>query len=134
MGERSLLNTITVDSSGDEVIYVADEAVNVKIRVLGSGKFKLIWEPDPDLKAADITGWKVYWSSGGWQLQATLKYHRSRREITWTSGSFSHGTSQTFKVATYKTVVAVDYESTGVQVSATADAQGPDPITGLSLS
>jgi len=141
--EMSDALALEVDAAGNIVGPVGNNASNLTATPLAGGTIKLDWEYDRTDEPATSTGFKVYrFEGGGWTLKDTvalsenrLRYDPNVSQQTWTSGAFAHGTATQWQVRTYKTIGGTDHErvADAPEASATADAQGPAAVTGLTL-
>jgi len=143
IGEMSDALALEVDAAGNIVGPVGNNPSELTATPLAGGTIHLAWEYDRTDEPATPTGFKVYrFEGGGWALYDTvaltenrLRYDLNVSKQTWTSGAFAHDTATQWQVRTYKTIGVTDYErlADAPEVSATADAQGPTAVTGLTL-
>jgi len=143
IGEMSDALALEVDAAGNIVGPVGNNASELTATPIAGGIIQLDWQYDRTDEPATPRGFKVYRFEGGaWTLKATvaltenrLRYDPNVSQQTWTSGAFAHSTATEWQVRTYKTIGAVDYErlADAPEASATADAQGPTAVTGLTL-
>jgi len=143
IGEMSDALALETDAAGNIIGPLGNNASNLTATPLAGGTIKLDWEYDRTDEPATPTGFKVYrFEGGGWALYDTvaltenrLRYDLNVSQQTWTSGAFAHGTSTQWQVRTYKSIGATDYERLvdAPEACATADAQGPAAVTGLTL-
>jgi len=143
IGEMSDALALETDAAGNIVGPVGNNASELTATPLAGGTIKLDWEYDRTGEPATPTGFKVYRFEGdGWALYDTvvltenrLRYDLNVSQQAWTSGGFAHGIVTQWQVRTYKTIGSTDYErlTDAPQASATADAQGPAAVTGLTL-
>lgn len=128
---------VRINSSGNMIANAPNPPVDLTIAGLSNGRFKLRWRYTKDEEEITPTGFNIYMDSGsGFNFASpedTVSYgFGGAGEFEWTSDPLADGQVYRFCVRSYKTG-AGETQNTDY-VSGTADAEGPDAITGLVVS
>ena len=132
---RSLVTIVTVDGGGDVDLSFGNEVGNLTAVPQKGGKVRLTWTYNATDQPATPTGWDVSMLvAGAWVNQDSDTLYANRGRFTWLSDEMSDAERFEWKVNTYRTVGAADYESPGMTAIAEADSSGPPAVTGIIAS
>jgi len=128
---------VRIDSDGDMIENIPNVPSDLSIEGLSNGRFRLRWRYSNIDEEIQPTGFNIYMDSGeGFDFETpddTVSFgFGGLGEFEWTSEPLTHGLPYRFCVRSYKTG-AGETQNTNY-VSGTADAEGPDAITGLIAS
>jgi hypothetical protein len=133
-GDDSSPCIVIIDSAGDMIGNTPNPPVNLEIEQLADGKLKLRWRYTRVSEEIAPTGFKIYMDSGegfNFGLPEDIVVYRHTPEYSWTSDELVDDQLYKFCVRSYRTA-AGESQNTNY-VSARADSQGPDAITGLAI-
>lgn len=123
--------TIETDGDGVPVVPVPNPPILVTARPVAGGKIALTWAYSSVGQQAQVASWNIYHDNG----TGTVSYASalgSASSPAYLTAAYSHGTAVIFVVRS--ATADGDEEANTNEVTATADAEGPEDIGAPTIS
>jgi len=131
--ESSRVNAIRIktDSNGDPVDPAPNRPTHLTATAIAGGRIRLTWQYDPVGEQAPVSQFSIYHDNGGGVIDLNTPLDTTSARV-YVTDAYAHGTTVKFTVRS-RSSGGVE-ETNRVNVSATADAEGPPDLPAPTLT